>query len=75
MCLILKQSWKAVAIKHSGHSEEEMHQTVFYLHGLHYRFHLNILISLTSFMSIPNSVTVLYNNSPKLYAFSNFINN
>jgi hypothetical protein len=56
---ILRQNWKVMAIEHlpvSGHSEQEVYQTKVYLPGLCYRFHL---ISLTSFLGIPNSSRML----------------
>jgi hypothetical protein len=68
-----------MAIKHhlvSGHSELEMHHTVFTYAYLTVDF-LNILISLSNIIGITNSVKVLYSTSPliELQAFSESTNN
>jgi len=53
-----------MAMKHllvSHHSEYEMHQTDVYVFGMYGRFCLKrISSSLTSFIGIPNSVSILH---------------
>jgi hypothetical protein len=51
---------KASFLYHFGY---ENYQTNVYLYGLCYKFHLNILINLSSFMGTPNSVRILYTAS------------
>jgi hypothetical protein len=60
------------------HSEEERHPTDLNICRLYYRFSFkHILISLTSFIGIPNSMRILYNTSllVESYTFSESINN
>lgn len=47
----------------SDDSEEETHQMDVYIHGPHYRLFKHILLSVTSFRGVLNSVRMFYNTS------------